>query len=245
MSASNSSHSSRLLAVIPARGGSKRLPGKNIRKLGGRPLIAWSIDAARSSGVFCDIIVSTDDPEIAEVAKAYGATVPFLRPKDLATDTAGSLAVLRHAFEWYSATSAELDGVALLQPTSPFRSIASIREAASEYGRHGFRRTLVSVSPAKSHPAWCFLKNENGMQPCLGWDSIAVRSQDLPPAYSLNGSIYIIPKSKIISNSPILSRDAIYFVMQNEQESIDIDTQYDWDLAVSFEAQADNNKSYF
>ena len=238
MSTSNSSQQPRLLAVIPARGGSKRLPGKNIRKLGGRPLIAWSIDAARSSGVFCDVVVSTDDPEIAEIAKAYGATVPFLRPKDLATDTAGSLAVLRHALGWYSATSEELDGVALLQPTSPFRSIASIREAASEYGRHGFLRTLVTVSPAKSHPAWCFLKSENGMQPYLGWDSIAVRSQDLPPAYSLNGSIYIIPPSKIISNSPLLSSDTVYFVMENEQESIDIDTPYDWDLAVFFEAKA-------
>jgi CMP-N-acetylneuraminic acid synthetase len=234
---SSNNHQPRLLAVIPARGGSKRLPGKNIRKLGGRPLIAWSIDAAKSSGVFCDVVVSTDDPEIAEVAKAYGATVPFLRPKDLATDTAGSLAVLRHALGWYGATAQNLDGVALLQPTSPFRSIASIREAASEYGRHDFLRTLVTVSPAKSHPAWCFLKSENGMQPCLGWDSIAVRSQDLPPAYSLNGSIYIIPPSNLILNSPLLSDDTVYFVMENEQESIDIDSPYDWDLAVFFEAK--------
>lgn len=240
---SNFNESPRLLAVIPARGGSKRLPGKNIRKLGDRPLIAWSIETARECGLFCDVIVSTDDVEISKVAQEYGATVPFLRPKELATDTAGSLAVLKHALEWYVSVYGEVDGVALFQPTSPFRSKKSVSKAVSDYIYHGCRQTLVTVSPTKSHPAWCFQKTGNNMKPYLGWDLFFARSQELPPAYVLNGSIYIIPPHRVMAGDPILSDKTLYFLMEDEKESVDIDTQHDWDMAVFFETKATGENS--
>ncbi len=116
----------RILAVIPARGGSKRLPRKNIRPLGGIPLIFWSINAAKGISEICDILVSTDDPEIAEVTKNTGALVPWLRPRELATDTAQSVDVCLHALEWYEKEKGKVDGLMLLQPTSPFRTRGSI-----------------------------------------------------------------------------------------------------------------------
>ncbi|HKW84805.1 MAG TPA: acylneuraminate cytidylyltransferase family protein, partial [Burkholderiaceae bacterium] len=148
----------RLLAVVPARGGSKRLPRKNVRPLGGRPLIAWTIEAAHASGVLDDVLVSTDDEEIADAARQCGAQVPWLRPAALATDTATSAAVLQHALAWYEAKRGAVSGVVLLQPTSPFRSPASIRGAVASFlGQpEDDRHAVVSVSPAAQHPAWSF-----------------------------------------------------------------------------------------
>ena len=112
----------RILAFITARGGSKRLPEKNIRPLGGKPLMMWSIDVARDIVDVCDILVSTDDSGIAKIARDGGALVPWLRPAELATDTATSVDVCLHAIDWYEAEKEEADGLMLLQPTSPFRS---------------------------------------------------------------------------------------------------------------------------
>lgn len=109
------------MAVIPARGGSKRLPGKNIRILGNKPLIAWSIDVVKGIPEICDVLVSTEDEKIAEIAKEFNAFVPWLRPIELATDTATSIEVILHALDWYEREKQEVDGVILLQPTSPFR----------------------------------------------------------------------------------------------------------------------------
>ena len=112
----------RILAFITARGGSKRLPGKNIRSLGGNPLIVWSIEVAKDISDICDILVSTDDSAIAETAKDAGALVPWLRPEELATDTAKSADVCLHGLEWYESEKGRVDGLLLLQPTSPFRT---------------------------------------------------------------------------------------------------------------------------
>ena len=111
-----------LLAIIPARGGSKRLPRKNIRPLGGKPLIEWSIDICSGNKSICDILVSTDDVEIQEIAKNSGALVPWLRPNHLSTDETSSIEVALHALDWYEDKNGSVDGVILLQPTSPFRN---------------------------------------------------------------------------------------------------------------------------
>ena len=218
-----------ILAVVPARGGSKRVPRKNILPLGGRPLVAWTIEAALSSGVLADVLVSTDDEEIADVSQRYGALVPWLRPAELSTDTATSASVLGHALAWYERERRVVDAVVLLQPTSPFRTVETIRAAASKYASLGScPATLVSVSKVQQHPQWCFSLNGDEMRPFLGWDGIHSRSQDLPSAYALNGCIYIIPASDIREGLPIIHPGICAFVMDSADEALDIDTVEDW-----------------
>jgi CMP-N-acetylneuraminic acid synthetase len=225
----------RLLAIIPARGGSKRLPGKNILPLAGKPLIEWTIDAARESGVCADLLVSTDDPAIADVARNGGAMVPWLRPAHLATDTSDSASVIRHALAWYEDHHEAVDAVLLLQPTSPFRSAVSIIAAVARYRRQNEQSIspVVSVSPAEAHPAWTFTLDgpDDRMTPVMGWEPLQQRSQDLVPAYSLNGALYIIPARDIRNGLPIIRRGVIPFIMTDSKECLDIDTAEDWEIA--------------
>lgn len=225
----------RVLAVIPARGGSKRLPRKNVLPLGGKPLIQWTIEAGRESGACQDLLVSTDDPEIAEIAQRCGAMVPWLRPAELATDTAGTGQVLSHALAWYESQFGVVDAVLLLQPTSPFRSSNSIAAAVALFARQPSEavRSVVSVSPAHTHPAWTFVLHDAGetMTPIMGWEPLQHRSQDLPPTYSLNGALYVIPSEDVRRGLPILRPGVRPFVMTDNRESLDIDTMDDWEAA--------------
>lgn len=220
----------KILAVITARGGSKRLHGKNIKPLGGKPLIAWSIDSARASGCCVDVLVSTDDPAIADVAKAYGASVPWLRPAELATDTAGSVDVMLHAVDWYEEHRLPLDGVLLLQPTSPFRSDGAIARAVDLFKSWQGQRPVVSVSPASTHPAWTFRVSGDTMSPFLDWDGLGKRSQDLEPAWMLNGSIYLIAPDQLRQDKSFLTPSTLPFQMQQAQEALDIDTATDFEM---------------
>lgn len=218
----------RLLAIIPARGGSKRLPRKNVLPLGGKPLIAWTIDAARESGCFVDVLVSTDDAEIAEAARAHGALVPWLRPAEFATDTARSIDVVLHALDWYERECGAVAGMMLLQPTSPFRTAATIRDAATRFHVLGADAPVVGVSPAENHPAWTFSVEGSRMQPFCGWDSLKLRSQDLPPAYTLNGAIYVSTPARLRATQSFYAEDMHALVMPDRAESQDIDTAEDW-----------------
>lgn len=215
-----------LLAVVPARGGSKRLPRKNVLPLHGRPLIRWTIDLARESELFASVLVSTDDEEIASVAREAGADVPWLRPHELATDSAGSLEVLEHALAWHEREHSAVDAVMLLQPTSPFRRVDAMRAAVQLFQQH--RDVIVSVSPAHVHPAWCFTLANGELQPMLGWQGLRTRSQDLLPAYSLNGSIYIVPAARVREGAPLLAPPLRPFVMHDAREALDIDDADDW-----------------
>jgi len=223
----------RLLAVVPARGGSKRLPRKNVLPLGGRPLIAWTIEASLASAVAEETLVSTDDEEIAAAARARGACVPWLRPATLATDTATSASVLQHALAWYEAEHGAISGVVLLQPTSPFRSPASIRGAVESFltQPQGQRNAVVSVSPSTHHPAWTFRIDGQAMEPFLGWNALEQRSQDLPPAYSLNGAVYVVPAQTVREGAALIRPGARPFVMRDPRETLDIDTEDDWRMA--------------
>lgn len=229
----------RILAIVPARGGSKRLPRKNVRPLGGKPLIAWTIDSALESGCFVDVLVSTDDVEIADAARAAGAMVPWLRPAELATDTANSSDVLKHALDWYEADRGSVEGVVLLQPTCPFRREESVLGALKlflEQPGGDDRPTVVSVSPSPVPPEWCFRidASTGAMQPVLGWPELGKRSQDLPPAVQLNGSIYIASSATIRASRPLVGPGSLAFLMSGPEESVDIDTEDDWILAESF-----------
>jgi CMP-N,N'-diacetyllegionaminic acid synthase len=221
----------RLLAIIPARGGSKRLPRKNIMPLEGRPLVAWSIEQALACSVFEDVFVSTDDGEIAEIARKWGAYVPWLRPAELSTDTSSSSDVIQHALTWYEDNHGLVDAIVLLQPTSPFRAVSSIKRAIDQYLSQETKRVVVSVSLAETHPAWCFEIDGHEIKPFTSWEYLNRRSQDLPPAYSFNGSIYVVPASVVREKQPLLSPGMQAFVMENPDEALDIDTEIDWYLA--------------
>lgn len=229
----------RLLAIIPARGGSKRLPRKNARLLGSRPLIAWSIDTALATQAFCDVLLTTDDDELAKIGREAGALVPWLRPAELANDTASSNDVFKHALDWYEAEHSPVDGVVLLQPTCPFRRPASLRCALQlfiDQTGGDDRPTVVSVSPSSVPPEWCFrIDTSNGaLQPVLGWSELGKRSQDLQPTVHLNGSIYIASSATIRDRRPLVEPNSLAFLMSGAEESIDIDTEDDWQLAESF-----------
>lgn len=220
----------RVLAVITARGGSKRLPEKNIRPLNRRPLIVWSIDAARGLPDICDILVSTDDEKIAQVARTEGASAPWLRPAELSSDTASSVDVCLHALDWYESEHGEVDGLLLLQPTSPFRSVTTIIRGLAMFERLP-RRPVVSVSPAASHPLWCYRLEDNVMIPYVARGGEAIRSQDLQQAHVLNGALYIIRPDQLRATRTFCPPDAQPLLIEPPWEGLDIDTPWDWFLA--------------
>ncbi|MDO9372302.1 MAG: acylneuraminate cytidylyltransferase family protein [Gammaproteobacteria bacterium] len=220
----------RILALITARGGSKRLPGKNIRPLGASPLIVWSIDVAKGIPEICDILVSTDNSAIAEVASNAGAVVPWLRPAELATDMASSVDVCLHALDWYEGENGKVDGLLLLQPTSPFRSRDTVLRGIEIFRVHQ-RRPVLGLSPAESHPMWCFQLDGETMKPFIDSGGLHLRSQDLPPAYADNGAFYLIAPEDLRKLRSFYSDDTVPLMIDAPEESIDIDTEWDWRMA--------------
>lgn len=229
----------KILALITARGGSKRIPGKNIRPLGGRPLFMWSIDVAKGIPEICDILVTTDDTAIADVARNAGALVPWLRPAELASDTAKSVDVALHALDWYEKEKGAVDGLLLLQPTSPFRSRETIARGIALFDRQG-RRPVVGISPASSHPMWCFKLEGMVMKPFVEGGGLHLRSQDLPPAYVVNGAFYLLKPNDLRQQMSFYSDDMLPLIIDHPGESLDIDTEWDWKIA---EAILQSNKS--
>ncbi len=220
----------RILALIPARGGSKRLPRKNVRPLGGKPLIEWSIAAAKGMPDIVAVLVSTDDPEIASLARAAGALVPWLRPAELSTDTARSVDVALHALEYYEQKHGRVDGLLLLQPTSPFRSPASMRAGLALFSRNP-GCSVVGVSPAATHPLWCFRLDGQKLKPFVESGGLHLRSQDLPPAYAVNGAFYLVPADVLRKSHSLYAQDMLPLIMESPVELVDIDTEQDWKLA--------------
>ena len=222
----------RILALIAARGGSKRLPGKNIRLLGGKPLIVWSIDVAKDSPEICDILVSTDDPAIAAVSKEAGAYVPWLRPAELATDTASSVDVALHALHWYEAEKGAVDGVLLLQPTSPFRTQATVQRGIELFSKHG-HQPVLGVSPTHAHPMWTLKMDGDYLAPFTSDHGLENRSQDLPPAYVVNGSFYLISPTELRVCRSFRGKKTVALLIESQKEALDIDTDFDWLCAVA------------
>lgn len=219
-----------IVAVIPARGGSKGLPGKNIRLLGDKPLISWTILAAKTSNIFLDIIVSTDDPEIANVAKKFGATIPFLRPVELSGDSTSQVDVLRHAIHWMESQNSVPDYIMLLQPTSPLRTAQDIIEAFNLAINHN-ADAVVSVTSASQHPFLAKrIETDGTLIDFYPNNDKPERRQDFPDAYILNGSIYIIQTKIFMSNSSFTPLGTFGYIMP-ENRSIDIDTLWDFTLA--------------
>lgn len=220
----------KILAIIPARGGSKRLPGKNIRVLGGKPLINWTIDVCKNLPEICDILVSTDDTTIAEISANAGAYVPWLRPAELASDTASSVDVALHALDWYETEKGAVDGILLLQPTSPFRTKESVRKGI-ELFRNSPHQSVLGVSPAHSHPMWTMKVDNNLLVPYFEDHGFGKRSQELPEAFVINGCLYLISPSLLREKKSFFDSSARPLVIESFQEDLDIDTEKDWQLA--------------
>ena len=220
----------KILALITARGGSKRIPGKNIRPLGGKPLIEWSIDVVKDIVNICDVLVTTDDPLIAEVARDAGALVPWLRPAELATDTATSVEVSLHALDWYEREKGKVDGLLLLQPTSPFRKRDTIITGFEIFHRNNFCPVL-GVSPASDHPMWCYQIKGKRLFPFIEQKGEHLRSQDLPSAYVVNGAFYLIAPDDLKKQRSFHIDGMHPLVMDDSRERVDIDTEWDWKMA--------------
>ena len=220
----------RILALIAARGGSKRLPGKNIRVLGGKPLIVWSIDVAKGIPTICDILVSTDDDTIATISSKAGAYVPWLRPEGLATDAASSVDVALHAVDWYEAEKGVVDGVLLLQPTSPLRTKETVRKGIELFRTHN-QQPVIGVSATHAHPLWTFKMDGQFLVPFIKEHGLGTRSQDLPPAYVVNGSFYLISPAQLRACGSFVSAKTIPLIIESPQEAIDIDTEWEFNIA--------------
>ncbi len=230
----------KLLAVVPARGGSKRIPGKNLRPLAGQPLVLWSVAVGRALSEVSDVLVSSDDPEIADVCRRAGALVPWLRPAELATDTATTVDTCLHALNWYESEHGQVDGLLLLAPTSPLRRVESARRGCDLFARHR-QSSVIAVAPAKSHPMWCFRVEDERMQPFMAENGLHLRSQDLPPAYVVAGSFYLIAPELLRSSETFFIDEMVPLVV-DEDEGIDLDTEQDWqraEVAMALRTQAD------
>ncbi|SFG32966.1 acylneuraminate cytidylyltransferase family protein [Pontibacter chinhatensis] len=217
----------KVLYVIPARGGSKGLPGKNIRPLNGKPLIYYTIDAAREVSDDINICVSTDDKKIIETVEQYGLKIPFVRPAELATDYATSEQVLKHAIKFYESNGQYYDFVALLQPTSPLRTGQHLIEALQLLKEE--TEMIVSVKETDSNPYYVlFEEGPTGvLQKAISGNYS--RRQDCPKIYQINGAIYIINIKKLQSRGISDLKKKKY--LMEKRDSIDIDDEVDWKLA--------------
>jgi CMP-N,N'-diacetyllegionaminic acid synthase len=230
----------KILALITARGGSKRLPNKNIKELGGKPLIAWSLDTVSDVTDVCDVLVSTDDIMIKEVAMQYGASIPWLRPDVLATDTASSVDVALHALNWYETNIEKVDGLMLLQPTSPFRTRETILKGIDIFRGNGCQ-SVIAVSHIHAHPKWAFTIENKLLLPYLNEHSLNIRSQDLDPAYVVNGSFYLISPDRLKAQHSFYGDNTLPLLIESNVESLDIDTLDDWQYAEFCLSKISNN----
>jgi CMP-N,N'-diacetyllegionaminic acid synthase len=216
------------LVLIPARGGSKGIPGKNIKPLKGKPLIYYTLDAASSVASFENICVSTDSDEIIRVVREYGMDVPFKRPDYLATDAAESYEVILHAIDFYEQRGMQYDRVVLLQPTSPFRTGTHIRQALSLYQEE--LDMVVSVKIAHTNPYFnLFEENTEGFLTGSKSGSF-IRRQDCPVVYEYNGAIYVMNVQSLKKESHTKFSKIRKYVM-TDKDSLDIDTTFDWIIA--------------
>lgn len=225
----------KILVIIPARGGSKGIPHKNIKPLNGKPLIHYTIDEAREIVRDEDICVSTDDPEIIKCVEDYGLKIPFVRPEELATDTAGTYEVLLHALNFYEKQGRRYDVVLLLQNTSPFRKAEQIKEALKLYTSDV--DMVVSVKECSANPYYCvFEENSEGyLHVCKG-DGNIFRRQDAPKVYEYNGALYIMNAEKLKTTHMHKMQKRVKYVM-DDLSSFDLDTMWDWEMAERIASQ--------
>jgi CMP-N-acetylneuraminic acid synthetase len=226
-----------VLGVVTARGGSKGLPGKNLRPLAGKPLLAYTIEAARRSGALDRLILSTEDEQIADAGRQYGCDVPFIRPRDLAQDDTPHLPVIQHAVGWMAErASYHPDAVMILQPTSPLRQAEDIR-GAIELLAGSNADSVVSVSdvPAHAHPMRVLRIDDTGAAVLFATGAPVRhrinRRQDLPAAWVMNGAIYLLRTHVLTAREPSLYGDRVLAYRMPADRGLSIDDIHDWEAA--------------
>lgn len=224
-------HEKRSIAVIPARGGSKRLPGKNIRNMCGKPLMAWTVEAALGSEIIDDVIVSTDDEQISLLASSLGVEVPFIRPPYLSLDNATTFDTVVHAISFLQDQGKFYQYVVVLQPTSPLRTKSDIDKGFKllfEKKADG----VISVCKTDHPPEWTNRLPEDGfMGNFLRTELKNRRSQDIPDSYRINGSLYIFSVDRLMKEKSFFFDSNIYAYKMRRDESIDIDSLFDFQIA--------------
>lgn len=228
----------KILGLIPARGGSKGVPKKNIKHLLGKPLIGYTIDVAHNSTLLDKTILSSDNDEIISVSKELGLEVPFIRPLELAEDTSPTIGVVIHALEYYKSIGKHFDAVCLLQVTNPFRTAEFVDKAIQKF-IDAKTDSLISVLevPHEFNPHWIFEANENEhLKISTGEEQIITRRQDLPKSYYRDGSIYIT-KSDVILNQKSLYGKSTSYIIGDKARHVNIDTLSDWEKAVNLAKQ--------
>lgn len=225
-----------VLGIIPARGRSKGIPRKNIRNFLGKPLLGWTVEAARASTVLTRVLVSTDDEEIAKAASAYGADVPFLRPRALALDQTPTAPVVRHAIEWIKDHGQHVpDAVMVLEPTSPGRRPFHIHEAAQLLDTSG-AESVASISEVPHHYAPSKVLELCGDGTIIGVGGVRVRDmvhrrQELPTHYALNGLIFVCKTALVMQDPPTLWGERVMGYRVDSAYAVDIDRPEDWTVA--------------
>lgn len=225
----------KILAIIPARGGSKGIPRKNVKAISGKPMIQYTIEAAKECPYIDKVVVSTEDVEIADISMRAGAIVPFSRPEELATDEAKTIDVVMHAVEFYERKAERFDIIVLLQPTSPLRNAEDITKAL-EYFMRNEQRSLVTVSEVSESPI--LMRNfnkENKLEKILEEDS-DVRRQDMKKFYRINGAIYINKASELNANTRFNDNEMGFVLTQ--EHGIDVDEPQDLVVAEYYLSQA-------
>lgn len=218
------------LAVITARSGSKGLKDKNIKLLNGKPLMAYTIEAALQSGMFQEVYVSTDSEEYAQIAIEHGASVPFLRTEENATDSASSWDTVAEALSQYKERGQQFDTVCLLQPTSPLRTGEDIR-AGYQMFQEKNAAAVLSVTPTDHSPLWCGTLPEDGcLDGFISEETLETPRQMLPEFYRINGALYILKTDRVVSKPDLYSADCFAYVMPRER-SMDIDEELDFGMA--------------
>lgn len=217
------------LAIIPARGGSKGIPRKNIRKIAGKPLIAWTIETAKKSKYLDRLILSSEDDEIIAVARQWGCEVPFKRPKELALDETPGIEPILHAMKMLPG----YDLIVVLQPTSPLRSVEDI-DLCIEKCVNNNANACVSVTEQDKSPYWMYsLDEKEYLRPIVSLGGLVTRRQDLPKAFALNGAVYVGKSDWLNKKKNFLTEETLAYIMPKER-SLDIDTYMDFKICEWF-----------
>lgn len=222
----------KILGIIPARGGSKGVPGKNIKLLGGKPLLQFTSEVALNCKLLDKVVLSSDDAEIIAVANKIGIETPFVRPSELANDNAPTLGVIQHCLQFFASQNVFFDAVCLLQVTSPFRTVAFLNEAIQKFIEKG-TDSLVSVQkvPHEYNPHWVFEPDGNGqLKIATGDENLITRRQELPDAFHRDGSIYLT-KTNVILEQQSLYGNSISYIESPKEFYVNIDTLQDWEKA--------------
>jgi len=224
----------KVLGIIPARGGSKGIPGKNTRLLAGKPLVQYTAEAARDAKTLHRTLLTTDDAQIAEVGRQLGLWVPFLRPAELAQDDTPTLAVLLHVVEWLTAQGEAYDAYCLLQPTAPFRTAQQIDQATTLLAASDADSVISAVSvPKHFHPAWQMKLQLDGALTLWNDDplsQIITRRQALAETFVRNGAIYVMRHTTLVKKKSLYGDKCLPFIMSSE-EQVNLDTLDDWQKA--------------